>query len=754
VGNPSRDRVAGSNRNFRDGVCRGTGNAAGRFYNRLVGAAVAALPFGERSSAKRKRKESFMRFGVHGLRLVLLGLFALALAASPAAADEGMWLFNHPPTKILKEKYGFEPTAEWLEHLQQSSVRFNSGGSGSFVSSNGLVMTNHHVGADTLQKISTPDRDYLKTGFYARRPEEEIRAPDLELNVLMSIEDVTARINAAVKPGMSPAEAFQARRAEMNTVEKESFDKTGLRSDVVTLYQGGQYHLYRFKKYTDVRLVFAPEQAIAFFGGDPDNFEYPRFDLDVCFFRVYENGRPAKPPHFLKWSASGPRDGELVFVSGHPGRTNRLNTVAHLEFLRDRVYPGILQRLFRREVILSTYSARSRENARRARDELFGYQNSRKARLGGLAGLQDPAIMGAKRIEEQRLRAAIDADPRLKSAYGGAWDEVAAALRDWESIYKPHLLLEQGAAFNSEYFSLARTLVRLAEETAKPNAQRLREFRESNLESLRQMLFSEAPIYDDLETIKLADSLSMFLEMAGSGDPVAQKVLAGKSPRDRAAELVAGVRLRDVAARKSLADGGQKAIEASPDPMIQLARLVDPPARRVRKIYEEKIEEPLRQAYAKIAHARFALLGADVYPDATFTLRLAFGVVKGYTEAGRVIPPWTTIAGAYERSAEHENQPPFNLPKSWLERKTRLNLDNPLNFVSTPDIIGGNSGSPVVNRRGEVVGLIFDGNIHSLVLDFLYTEEQARAVSVHSAAIVEALRKVYDAGPLADELGR
>jgi hypothetical protein len=679
----------------------------------------------------------------------------LLFAGSPSVeADEGMWLFNNPPKKILKEKYGFEPSAEWLVHLQQSSVRFNSGGSGSFVSSDGLVMTNHHVGADTLQKISSRERDYMKTGFYARTHEEEVRSPDLELNVLMSIEDVTARINAAVKPGMSPADAFQARRAAMNTVEKESLDKTGLRSDVVTLYQGGQYHLYRFKKYTDVRLVFAPEQAIAFFGGDPDNFEYPRFDLDICFFRVYENGRPARPPHFLKWSAAGAQDNELVFVSGHPGRTNRLNTMAHLEFLRDRVYPGVLERLFRREVLLSTYSERSRENARRARDELFGYQNSRKARLGGLAGLQDPAIMGTKRAEEDKFRAAVNSDPKLKSAYGGAWDEVVAALRTWEPIYKQMILLEQGSAFNTEYFGLARTLVRLAEESTRPNAQRLREYRESNLESLKQMLFSEAPIYDDLETLKLADSLSMFMEMAGAGDPLVKKALAGKSPRERAAELVRSTKLRDVAARKAIAGGGLKAVKSSDDPMIQLARLVDPPARRVRKIYEGKVEEPLRQAYAKLANARFALLGAGVYPDATFTLRLAFGAVKGYTEQGRPVPPWTTLAGAYQRSAEHENQTPFNLPKTWLDRKSNLNLGTPMNFVATPDIIGGNSGSPVVNRRGELVGIIFDGNLQSLVLDYIYTDQQARALAVHSAAISEALRKVYDAGKLADELGR
>lgn len=686
--------------------------------------------------------------------VVAIALLALVSCAPNARGDEGMWLFNNPPRKLLQAKYHFDPPPAWMLHLQQSSVRFNSGGSGSFVSSEGLVMTNHHVGADMLQKISTPDRDYLKTGFYARTRGEELRSPDLELNVLVGIEDVTARINAAVKPGMSPAEAFQARRAEMNTVEKKSLDKTGLRSDVVTLYQGGQYHLYRFKKYTDVRLVFAPEQAIAFFGGDPDNFEYPRFDLDICFFRVYEDGKPARVPHFLQWSPAGPKDGELVFVSGHPGRTDRLNTVAHLEYLRDRVYPRTLDLLRRREVLLSTFSERSRENARRARDELFGYQNSRKARLGGLAGLQDPAIMGRKRAEEKQFRDAVAAGAKLKAECGTAWDEVAGALAAWRQIDVDYGLLERGTAFNSEYFAVARTLARMAEETARPNAQRLREYRESNLESLRQMLFSEAPVYDDLETLKLADSLSMLTEQAGATNPLVMKVLAGKSPAERAAELVAGTRLRDVALRKRLAEGGREAVGQSDDAMIHLARLVDAPAREVRKSYEEKVEEPLRQAYAKLANARFALHGTDLYPDATFTLRLAFGVVRGYTEQGRAIPPWTTLAGAYERSRERDNLPPFNLPQSWLERKDKLDLNTPFNFVCTADIIGGNSGSPVVNRKGEVVGIIFDGNLASLVWDYVYSDEPGRAVSVHSSAIVEALRKVYDAGALADELGR
>ena len=686
--------------------------------------------------------------------LLFLTMTTLLATATTATADEGMWLFNNPPRKLLKERHGFQPTDAWLTHLQQSSVRFNVGGSGSFVSSDGLVLTNHHVGADALQKLSSADKDYVRDGFYAKTRDAEVRAVDLELNVLISIEDVTARINAAVKPAMAPAEAAKARQAAMNTVEQESTDKTGLRSDVVTLYQGGLYHLYRFKKYTDVRLVFAPEQQIAFFGGDPDNFEYPRFDLDICLFRVYEDGQPAKIEHFLKWSAQGAGDGDLVFVSGHPGHTDRANTVAHLEYLRDRLFPTALNKLRRWEVLLSTYSVRSDENARRAQDELFGIANSRKARLGGLAGLQDPAVMQEKRAQEAALRRAVQADPRLRAASGRAWDDVEGALAVWREVQREHDLLERGSAFRSELFVIARTLLRLAEESAKPNADRMREYRESNLESLRQQLFSTAPIYEDLEIVKLADSLGMFIEWAGADNPLVQKTLAGQSPQERAAALVRGSKLQDVAVRKQLAEGGLAALEASGDPLLVLARLVDGPARQVRKSYEDKVEEPLRQAYAKLTNARFSLYGTNVYPDATFTLRLAFGLVQGYTELGQAVPPWTTLAGLYQRSAEHGNKGPFALPPRWLERKERLDLNVPFNFVSTADIIGGNSGSPVVNRQGEFVGIIFDGNLPSLVWDFVYTDKVGRALAVDSRAITEALRKVYDAGALADELGR
>lgn len=686
---------------------------------------------------------------------ILLTTAWLAALGSPqsATADEGMWLFNQPPRQELMDRYGFNPTDKWLAHLQKSAVRFNSGGSGSFVSADGLVMTNHHVGADSLHKLSSADRDLLETGFHAKTRAEELKCVDLELNVLLEIEDVTDRVNAAVKPGMSAAKAHEARRAVINTIEKQSFDKTGLRSDVVTLYQGGRYNLYRAKKYTDVRLVFAPEKDIAFFGGDPDNFEYPRWDLDVCFFRVYENGKPVTPPDHLRWSKAGAVDEELIFVAGHPGRTDRLNTVAHLEFLRDVVFPNLLDVIRRREVNLNIYGDRGLENGRRARDELFGYQNARKARLGGLAGLQNPAIIEAKRKQERALREAVDADPKLRDVRG-AWDEVIAALKAWDKIYVDYTLYERSMAFNCELYSIARSLVRLSEETTKPNAQRLREYAEAGLDSLKQQLFSAAPVYPDLETAKLADSLSYLLQKAGAENAFVKQIMANMSPQARAAQLVSGTKLADVDVRKKLAAGGTSAIESSDDPMIALARTVDPQARKARKFYEDKVEEPLRQAYAKIARAKFAIEGTSTYPDATFTLRLAFGQVKGYEEQGKQIPPWTTIGGAYQHAADHGNTPPFRLPPSWIRDKSKLNLETPMNFVSTADIIGGNSGSPVVNREGEVVGLIFDGNIQSLVLDFAYTDQIARAVSVHSSVIVEALRKVYNANELADELTR
>ena len=678
-----------------------------------------------------------------------------------AAADEGMWLFNAPPLKQLKEKYQFEPTPQWLDHLQKASVRFNSGGSGSFVSANGLCITNHHVGLDTLQKISSEKKNYVRDGFYANTQAEEVKATDLELNVLMSIEDVTDKVKAAVQPGMSPEDANKARSNVIAQIENESKQKTGLRSDVITLYQGGVYNLYRYKRYDDVRLVFAPEQQAAFYGGDPDNFEYPRFDLDICVFRAYENGQPAHPEHYLKWNSKGPADGELTFVSGHPGKTDRQLTTDELAAMRDGEMPYLLSMLNRREVFLNAFAARSFENARRAREDLFGIQNSRKAFVGIQAALLDPEIWNSIAAREKKLRDGIAGDQKFAAAVT-AYDKIKQAQEETAKILPVYHYYETARgrenatyraprAFYSTLFKYARRLLRAGDERPKPNGERFPEFRDSNKESLELDLFSTAPIYDDVEQITLADSLTDLAAAFGANDPQVQQVLAGKSPRDRAAELVKGTKLKDVAFRKQLYEGGAAAVTAAHDPMIELARLVDGPAREARKTFEAQ-DEAKQQAYAEIAKARFALEGTSTYPDATFTLRLSYGPLKGYEEDGKQIAALTNFAGLYQRAAEHNNQPPFNLPKRWIDHKSKLNLNTPLDFVTTADIIGGNSGSPVVNKAGEFVGIIFDGNIQSLALDCIFSDKQARAVSVDSAAITEALRKVYDANALVDEL--
>lgn len=675
--------------------------------------------------------------------MAALGI-ACAAFASGALADEGMWLFNRLPVDLLESKYDFRPTKDWVEHIRLSSVRFNVGGSASFVSASGLVITNHHVGADTLHKLSTPEHNYYQDGFYAKTLEEELKAPDLELNQLVSIEDVTERVNAAVKPDLPVAEAFQARQAEMARIEEESLKDTGLRSDVVTLYGGGQYHLYRYKKFTDVRLVFAPEAAIAFFGGDPDNFEYPRYDLDVCLFRVYENGEPAKIEHYLKWSENGAGDGELVFVSGNPGRTQRIFTAAALAFQRDKRMPYVLDFLRRKEIALQQFGYNGQEQERRAHEELFSVQNSRKAYTGMLLGLQDPRFMEQKRASEEAFLSKVQSSDKLAS-HAEAWKKIA------EVQEKRARLLGQTASFDSQLFEIAQTLVFMSAEDQKPSPQRLREYRDSNRESLLQQLLSPAPIYEDLELQKLGDSLARFAELRGGDHPLVQKALAGKAPFERAAELINGSELKDVERRKQIAEGGPDAIAQSDDPLILLARAMEPEARRLRKATDE-LDEIERQAYAQITEARFAIEGASNYPDATFTLRLAFGVVKGYVENGEPIAPWTTLGGAFETSQRHGGEEPWKLPESWHKHKDDLDLSTPFNFVCTADIIGGNSGSPVVNRQGEFVGIIFDGNIQSLSADYAYSDELSRAVSVHSSAIREALQEIYGADRIVKEL--
>lgn len=684
-------------------------------------------------------------------RLLSLLLAFTFIFSTMATANEGMWLYNAPPKAKIKAKYGFELTQAWLDHVRLSSVRFNNGGSGSFVSPDGLTFTNHHVGAACVQQLSTEGHDFIKTGFYAKTQAEEAKCPNLELNQLVGIEDVTQKVDAGVKPGMSAAEAGQAQRAAMSQIEKECATSTGLRCDVVTFYSGEVYNLYKYKKYTDVRLVFAPEFGIAFFGGDPDNFTYPRYDLDITFFRVYEDGKPAHLDNYLKWSQSGVKDGELIFVSGHPGNTGRLLTMSQLEFLRDVQYPQLLKIFKQRIALLQDFSKQSEEDARIAQEDIFGLQNSQKAITGYQSGLLDKAIMNEKAADEAKLRASFKAHPKNAEA-ANPWDEVAQAMKTQQEIFPNLSYLERMRGLAGRLPQIARMLVRAAAEKPKPNQDRMREFRDSALPSLEQQLFSTEPIYKNLETAMLGESLEEMQDALGKDNPDAQKVLQGKTSTEAAKGLIENTKLDDVAVRKQLYEGGQAAIDASTDPLIVAMRAIDPTARAARHEFEDKVDSVVHRDGAVIAKARFAQSGYTQPPDATFTLRLSYGTVKGYQEDGKAIPFETTMGGAFQHATDHGSKPPYDLPESWLKSKPNLNLKTPLNFVSTADIIGGNSGSPTVNKKGEVVGIIFDGDIQSLPWNFAYSDVQGRAVSVDSRGIQEALRKIYGARALADEL--
>ncbi len=671
----------------------------------------------------------------------------LSTFAFPASADEGMWTYFNLPTKQLKEKYGFEATQEWLDHLRLASVRFNDGGSGSFISPS-LVITNHHVASGQLQKISTPKKDYLKDGFLAKNQNEEIKCPDLELNVLVSMEDVTARINGAAKPEMKPEEAAAAQQAEIAAIQKESTEKTGLRSDVVSFYQGSEQWLYRYKKYTDVRIVFAPEKQAAFFGGDPDNFTFPRFDMDVTIMRVYENGKPVASQHYLKWNSNSAKDGDLVFVSGHPGSTERNITMAEIEYQRDVLYPNILKYLKRQLAVLNDYAKLGQEQKRQADEEIFGLENSQKAYIGQYQGLLDKNLIAKKQQEENELRAKVDAKPEWKQAYGSAWGEIAQAQAEIGKMGKQSFF--RGIR-RSKLLSLASLVNRYVREIKKPDAQRASGFRESEIESTKLQLFSPAPIYPQLEERVIASNLELALEELGPDDVFVKTVLEGKTPADFAKDLVAGTKLADPAYRKSLADGGEEAVSNSNDTMIALIKKLQPLQREV-AMKVAPLQGQIAAADEKIGEARFAVYGRSQYPDANFTLRLSYGTVKGYPMNGTIAPSRTTFYGLYDRVHSFGNKEPFNTPQRFLDRVSKLNLSTPLNFVTTNDIIGGNSGSPVVNRNGEFVGIVFDGNIESLVGNFIYDEAANRTVAVHSAGIMEAMRKLYDANALADEI--
>jgi hypothetical protein len=673
----------------------------------------------------------------------------LLLAAAPIMhAEEGMWTFDNPPLKLLKAKYNFTPTQAWLDHLRLSSVRLNDGGSGSFVSPNGLLLTNHHVARGQLQKNSTAERDYLLNGFYAATSDQEMKSPDLEVNVLVGMEDVTARVQGAAKGIADDAKALKARDAEIAAIAKESKDKSGLRSDVVAFYQGGEYWLYQYKAYTDVRLVFAPEQQAAFYGGDPDNFTYPRYDLDMALFRVYDNGKPLHTENFLKWSAKGATPGELIFISGHPGSTERDDTVAQLLMERDVVEPSAIEYFNRRITDAQNFAARGPEQARLVGSTIFGLQNALKAYDGRADALADKAILAKKQAEEADFRAKVAANPEWQKTYGDAWDTIARV----EEKAKPEFKGQIFRRTDSRLFGIAREIEQYVTEVKKPDGQRLDGYHDAQLESLRFQLLSPSKIDLSTEKLYMTTALTLAEEKLGKDDKYLQTLLQGSAVGTFVDTVLDGTKLEDVAVRKALLDGGEAAVAASTDPMMAAARRTDPLAREYRRWEHDEIESVLTPAAEKLGKARFLIYGKDAYPDATFTLRLSYGTVDGYPYNGTIAPPFTTFYGLYDRAASFSNKPPFDLTPKEVAARDKLDLSTPLDFVSTGDIIGGNSGSPVVNRDGELVGLIFDGNIESMAGDFVYDGTKNRAVAVHSAGMIEGLRKLYNANALADEL--
>ena len=678
----------------------------------------------------------------------IVALFCLGFAWNALRADEGYWLFSDPPIQTIADKYHFTPDAAWLKHLSGAAIRIG-GASGSFVSADGLVITNRHVGEGELHTLSTRTHNYEENGFYAPTRADELPCQGLEMLVLQNTRDVTARVMAAVTPGATSAQAEAARLAVIAAIEKESFDETGLVSEVIPLFGGARYDLYQYKKYPDVRLVFAPDGQTAAFGGDPDNFEFPRFDLDICLFRIYEHGKPLQSTDYLKWNSSGPVKDQLVFVAGHPGSSQRLVTMDEIDYQRDVRVPMVVDELDHLEKALTQFSATSSEHAREAGEALASVANSRKAYHGFLKGLRDPDLLKAKAEEESRFRAWLAQHPEQKATLE-AYAQIHQAVQADRKNFKAFEAYER-FAYHSDLFNLARTLVRAAVERAKPNGARLPAYRESSLPSLEYRLFSGRPYYPDLEVFFLTNGLENLVSQYGENDPLVKQLLAGKSPHDRAVELVRQTKLEDISYRKKIYVGGVNAIRTSTDPLLEFAALVDLAARPARKFDDDDADIKSR-AYAQIYQTRVALNQAPLYPDATDTLRLAYGTVSGYEAGGKFIEPLTDFAGLYARSAEHHDQPPFDLPRAWVEQKTKLDLATPLNFATTADILGGNSGSPVVDEKGEFVGIIFDGNESSLSGRYAYDPAQNRSIAVESAAIVEALRQIYHADALVAEL--
>ena len=686
---------------------------------------------------------------------VLARVLVLLLLSSPAFAEEGMWTFDNFPKQVVREKLGVEITDAWLDHVRLSTIRLESGCTGSFVSPDGLVLTNHHCASECLAQLSTSQKDLLADGYLAPSRNEERACKTEQVSELVGMEDITAKVAAATQ-GLDDKAANAARKKELTRLEQACEEaskkdkRTGaLSCESVTLYQGGQYFLYKYKRYSDVRLVFAPEDDIAAFGGDPDNFQFPRYDLDMSLMRAYENGKPARTPTYLKINFAGPEAGQPVFVSGHPGTTDRLMTVEQLLSVRNAFLPVWLLRYAELRGRLIQFGKSDAESLRIAQDLLNGIENSIKVRRKQLDALLDDALMQSKRVEESALRAKVAADPALQALAGSAWDDMAKAQAAYRNQLLPYIFVESAAGFNSELYRYARALVRGAAERAKPNEERFREYTNSALPQLEQYIKADTPVYPSLDKLTLSFSVERMREWLGPDDPLVKSVLGKDSPDSLAARLVDGSKLADAKLRAQLWDGGAAAVEASNDPMIQLARQVDPAARAIRKRYEDDVEAPTKIASERIARARFKILGTSTYPDATFTLRLNFGTVQGWIEKGEPVAPFTTLKVAYDRTT---GQKPFRMPPRWVEMKDSLNLDTRFNLSTNNDIVGGNSGSPLINAKGELVGLMFDGNIHSISGSYWFDVEKNRAIAVDPAIMHEALTKVYHADALVKEM--
>jgi len=699
------------------------------------------------TTPNRRRMDILGRISKRWLTLSATAL--LALAAGPALADEGMWTFDNFPSAQVNTKYGTRIDQAWLDRVRGAAVRLSSGCSASLVTANGLVLTNHHCVRDCAQQLSSSSADYVKDGFIPARREDEKLCPGMVAEILTSIGDVTSRIVPATT-GKTGQDFVRARDAEIAAVEKEGCagKEDKYRCQVVTLYQGGQYKLYTFRKYSDVRLAFAPEGDMAFFGGDPDNFNFPRYDLDCSFVRLYENGKPVATPDHLVWSAEPPKDGAPLFVAGNPGSTQRLMTAEQLEAFRDLNLPEVLIMFSELRGHLLRFSAESAEHARIANDFLFGIENSFKAYRGQEKALVDPALIAAKRTADNELKARVTRDPKLAADIGDPWSDIAKAQARLKALYWPYYTMETRAGLGSDLFRFARALVRAAEERPKPNGERLREYTDSRLALLSKTLLDPQPVYPELEKLALGFWLSKLRENL-TADAPGTKTFLGKDSPENLAERLAGSKLGDPAVRKALWDGGLAAIKASDDPMIKFVLATDAASRAARKQYEDEVSGPVDRASQKIAQARFAIYGTSVYPDATFSLRLSYGKVGGWTDNGTTVPAFTYYSGLWERAT---GQYPFALTPRWLSSKEKVNQGVVFDFVSDNDIIGGNSGSPAIDAQGRVVGAIFDGNIDSLGGAFGFDGRVNRAVSVSTAAITEALRNVYGANDLVKEL--